>query len=368
LARKTTKSKAPRQAAIPDRTRAKQILAEAWESVLNDDSAPSDPEIVALVNSDLVVIRYCLPTQLLGKLTDPALDTMCLQAERRESGQWDPRSFASKVIAPWVRNNQNVLGTSADPYVSNPLRRPRLDHDPNGNYGSPEWRALNNILADVQVRNEPAHTRQVFTQVLTAVRDRMRGLNFVYGVPPRVSIRQTEDLVARFLAENSGGERGLAVAAGLFETLRQRLHIYQEIRRGAINAADAAAGAAGDLECVGPSGNVVLAVEVKERKIGDADVHIAVEKARAADLREFILCTEGVLLTDQAAVEARFAGAWASGTNLYHATISELIRGVLPIMGEQGIRDFVVLIGIHLDRFNTQPKHRKAWKDLLDTL
>jgi hypothetical protein len=44
------------------------------------------------------------------------------------------------------------------------------------------------------------------------------------------------------------------------------------------------------------------------------------------------------------------------------------MRGVLPLIGEGGIREFVVQVGAQLDKFSTQPRHRKAWKSLLDKL
>jgi hypothetical protein len=74
------------------------------------------------------------------------------------------------------------------------------------------------------------------------------------------------------------------------------------------------------------------------------------------------------LTSEQSAVENSFANAWASGTNLYHATITELMRGVLPVIGEAGIHEFISGVGSQFDQFNTHPRHGKAWKSLLDRL
>jgi hypothetical protein len=150
--------------------------------------------------------------------------------------------------------------------------------------------------------------------------------------------------------------------------VRSRLQLYREIRRNVINAADTATHSAGDLECIGADGSVLLAVEVKERRIGDADVHGIIAKARELSVQEVLLCTEGIIQGEQESVANTFASAWASGTNLSHVTISELMRGILPLLGETGIRSFVVQIGAQLDTFSTQPRHRKAWKSLLDQL
>jgi hypothetical protein len=360
--------KTPRAATIPDRERARAILADQWTHVLSNDKSESSDEIKALVNSNQTAIRFCLPTQLLGKIVEPALDVMCLQRGDGAAGRWDPRGFSVAVIVPWNRTNQNVLGPSGDPYVSNPLRRPRVDYGLDQMSDPEQWERLRDVFMEVQLSDDPKFTEDVFIQVLSAIRDRLRELTFVYVLPPRISFKQADDLVKAFLTERSGGDRGLAVAAALFTAIGRRLGIYQQVKRGVINAADAATNSAGDLECIGPNGDIVLVVEVKERRIGDADVQIAVSKARLFSIRELLLCTEGIQLSDQTAVEKSFANAWASGTNLYHATIGELMVGALPILGESGIHVFTAEIGSQLDHFSTQPRHRKAWKSLLDGL
>jgi hypothetical protein len=231
-----------------------------------------------------------------------------------------------------------------------------------------EWERLCKVLRDIQVVNDPVHTEQVLACVLVAVRDRLRDLTFTYVVPARVSFLQAHDLVHKFLKERSGGDRGLAITAALFEAFKGRFNIYTEIRRNVINAADTATNSAGDLECLGPNGRIVLAVEVKERQIEATDVTGALAKVRERGVTEILLCTEGMSPRDRTEVERIFQTAWASGTNLYHATIGDLMRASLPLIGEQGIRDFVAQIGRQLDRFSTQPRHRKAWKSLLDDL
>lgn len=352
----------------PDRTVARVKLDTLWQKTIETDNGETTPQIRGFVTSKQVSIRYCLVTQILGKLADPSLDIMCLQAGMKAPGQWDPRGFAAQIIAPWVRNNQNVLGSSADPYVSNPLRRPRIDAGLAQMSDPTEWESLSDFLQKIELANDPSFTETIFQQVLRAIRDRLKELTFTYVVPRRVSLKQADDLVKRFLSEPSGGDRGLAVSAALFETLREKLGIYREVRRGVINATDTAMGAAGDIECVNAEGEIILAVEVKERRIGNDDVQIAVTKARSLDVHELLLCTEGITMADIPAVEATFANAWASGTNIYQATISELMHGLLPVLGEAGTHSFVSQIGTQLDRFSTQPRHRKAWKDLLDGL
>lgn len=352
----------------PNRAEANRLLAELWQVALDLEDQHAPAAIDALVNADEVGMRFCLPTQLLGKLTDNGLDALVLQLRATPPGNWNARTFAEKVIVPWNRANQRVLGASGDPYVSNPLRRPRLDFQPDQLDDPERWEMICNVLRPVQEQSDPEYTRAILLQVLYAVRDRLRDLAFTYIVPDRLSLKQAETLVERFLRDKSGGDRGLAVAAALFETIREKFGIYKQVRRGVTNATDAATDAAGDLECIGLDGNVLLAVEVKERRIGDHDLHIAIAKAREFEVRELLFCVEGILNTHRGQTEATIQNAWASGTNVYQTNFIDLTHNLLPLTGADGIKTFIIHVGKQLDAFNTQPRHRKAWKALLDLL
>ena len=117
------------------------MLDKLWKEVINEETEEIDPDIDRLINSQSVAIRYCLLTQLLGKFTDGKLNCLRLQkGELEDESSWDPRGFASKVIVPWISKNQNVLGTSSDPYVSKPLRRKKLEPDPGNVKQKEEWK------------------------------------------------------------------------------------------------------------------------------------------------------------------------------------------------------------------------------------
>jgi hypothetical protein len=189
---------AKREKTTPDRDLAKELLRDSWNSVLNDESVIAPDAIRKLVEHNQVSIRFCLPTQLLGKLTDSSLDALSLQRGDGEKGRWDPRGFAAQVVVPWNRENQNVLGASGDPYVSNPLRRPRVDSGLDQMADREGWASLCKILNDVETKNSPEHTKKVFFETLVAIRDRLRGLTFNYVLPDRISLKQAEKLTEEF--------------------------------------------------------------------------------------------------------------------------------------------------------------------------
>lgn len=357
----------PRKEISPNAEGARLILDKLWNAVIGEIDSPTATDFDQLINSRLVAIRYALPTQLLGKVTDPKLDCLCLQKKGGDDESlWDPRTFAQKVVAPWVIGNQKVLGSSVDPYVGNPLRVPRLQSDPGPVRYREDWIALYRILNAVQAKNSAEITLEAFKTTLRSIKRKLAENTFEFIIPERISLEQTRRTVAQFLAEGSGGDRGLAVAAALFETLGKVFGLYSAVKRHVINAADASTGATGDLECFDLEGNLKLVVEVKERNLTLTDVKAGLLKARKESLHELLFNSPPVKALDAKDIEEIFERTWASGTNLYQLSIDDLIKVGLTLTGELGRKNFLVNIGRQLNEFNTQPKNRLRWKELLE--
>lgn len=353
----------------PDNENAKNLLDEMWADVLAEESGEVDPVIESLIDSSSVSIRFSLPTQLLGKLVDPRLDILCLQkGDGSSDSMWDPRGFASRIIVPWVSNNQNVLGTSADPYVSKPLRKPRLEPNPGNVKNKDDWKSLYAVLSEVEKRNSRKFTHKRLLQTLRSIRRKLTESTFEYFVPERVSLDQTQRLISTFLAEGSGGDRGLSVAAALFETFAKFFGLFNEVKRDVINAADRSTGLTADIECIGEDGDLKLAIEVKERSLTLSDVRSAVLKARQSGIREFLFNAPKTNALEEASVDELIDRTWASGTNLYRLSIEELIQVGLTLTGEDGRKDFLKNVGEQLNRYNTQPTNRQRWKILLESI
>lgn len=353
----------------PDAERARQLLDELWDEVTQEESGEINKDIEKLIDSRFVSIRFCLPTQLLGKLTDPKLDCLCLQKGSGVSdSQWDPRSFSNKVIVPWVSENQCVLGTSTDPYVGKPLRKARIEENPGNVKGKEEWVLLYQVLNDVETKGSEEYTRLCMIHALRSIHKKFSELVFEYFVPERISIEQTEKIINSFLSEASGGDRGLSVAAALFQTFGKYFKIYKEVKRHVINASDQSTGLAGDIECIGEDGKLKLAIEVKERNLTLTDVRSAVLKARKVSLQELLFNAPGTNQSENDEINDLISKTWASGTNLYRLSIFELIRVGLSLTGELGRKDFLENVGQQLDTYNTQPSNRKRWKELLEEI
>lgn len=351
-------------------------LRDAWAAALCGGAAEDpDPHIDAVQNSRLVSVRYALVTQLLGKHADGRRDALCLQRGEpegaTEAGRWDPRSFCSTVVVPWVQSTNHVLGTSSDPYVSNPLRRSRLDDWSIPLRDRAEWERLVTILAEVQGRDDAEYTETVLRGCLASIARRYAVLDVPYPVPNRVSLSQTLTGITSFLATASGGERALIVVTALMRVVGREFGLFERVDRQGINESDAATGAPGDVLCYRNEGDrerLALTVEVKDRDVTLLDLNATIEKARQASVSEVLFAVTGPQPSEASKMDSRIHEEWVQGTNIYYMTILELARAVLTLAGEDSRPSFLREVGQEINRAAAQPILRTAWADVLRTI
>lgn len=357
--------------AVPDRDQARTLLAHHWSEVVHGQAtttvdADTRNRIEQLFASEAMSFTYCPLTQLLGKLTDHRLDALCLQRGDDSESHWDPRSLAKNVVVPWVRDNQDVLGTSSDPYISNPLRQPRiLSNPPNVLPSSlPLWESLHHVLAAVEERNDPAYTVDVFRAVLAVINDKLQHQQFVYPTLPRVSLEQTLFLVRGLLEASQAGEHAMSIMAALFAVAGRRFGLWDDVRREASTIADHASGMVGDIECRRGE-RLVFAAEVKERQVTLGDVRSFEEKLGRSGLTEAMLVGPSVRRQDADEIAARLHLMWTRSINLYRHSLEDVVAVTMSLAGEQGRRDFVAEIGNDLDSY-ARTSGRLAWHGLLE--
>jgi hypothetical protein len=230
------------------------------------------------------------------------------------------------------------------------------------------WNILVSVLEQVESRGDPHFTEAVFRQVLLEIFRRQKSLRFAYPLPPRISLGNALSLAQRFLEQKSGGDRGLALCGALFDAVGIHFGLYVKVDRARINATDEATGQAADLECVNAQGEVVLAIEVKERTLTLTDVEGTLRKCRKRKIKDIFFAAPRVKKGEQSAIDERIARAFASGQNLYVFDFFDLARSVLSLGGEHIRTTFLQKVGEHLDLWTTQPSQRQAWKNLLDTV
>lgn len=347
---------------------------ERLRTLWNEELAKPNPEINAeidsLINCTVVSIRYALLTQLLGKATDAGRDALSIQrgdaATAAADGRWDARSFCQANIVPWVSEAGQVLGTSPDPYVNNPLRRPRLDAGYEPRRDRVLWDNLVNVLNAVQEQNDPAYTETRLRECLVSLVQKYNALSVQFDVPQRISLADTSEMISAYLGKPSGGERPQIVVAALMRTISEKFGIFDRVDRQAINEADAAGERPGDVVCY-DGDQLVFAVEVKDRIVTLQDVDTAIGKARRSDVAE-VLFASASAAGESHEISERVQREFGLGVNIYQLEIATMLRVVLTIAGESSRTRFLALVGEELNDRVTQPSHKIDWQELLQNL
>jgi len=307
-------------------------LNQRWEEVKNRLQTADADEVVEplALNQDLIQLirdclqsstltyHYVLPTQLLAKAVNPALDAHAVQAGYLGSGAFDARTIAHGVIVPFDRDHERVLGGSPEPYVNNPLRVPGITQDYRGaQKNRTDWDKLVAVLDAVESSSDSSFARTVFDQVLFEIYRLLDTVSVMYPTPNRISLDRTNQLIDEYLAARSGGERMEVVCTALFRVIGRRFALFDEVRREKVTASDISSGMSGDIECL-LDDRVVLVVEVKDRELTLVQLDTILDAVRARHITELLVVAEqGKESHNQDIIDARIRSEFTSGQNVY---------------------------------------------------
>lgn len=343
-----------------------ELTERSMKDFLGNEFNELKSDIAACLQSRTKSYHYVLPTQILSKAVEPTRDCRSLQASYNKPGAFDARTIAHKVIVPFDKENHNVLGGSNEPYVNNPLRCPgvTLENEPRQK-NKEDWRRLVNVLEIIENENNPKFTSDVFRQVLLEIYKMLSEVKVIYPTPSRVSLEKTVELLKLFLSKRSGGERVESVTTALFKEIAQRFGLFDDIKRGKINAADLSSGMAADIECYS-QGKLALLVEVKDAALTITHLTDKLDIARAGKIREILFVVEkGTGVQEDEKIGEKVRREFISGQNVYITSFLDFSYSIFILFGEEGRGSFLRRIGDEMDRVNSEIIHRKTWAKLL---
>lgn len=246
--------------------------------------------------------RYALLTQLLAKVIDLTADSLSLQAGDGSPGQFDARTFCKRTVVQFERKTlKNVLGASDDPYVSKPLRRPRVDEKPGNIKDKVSWSALYNVLYRVQASKNEELAGIALKQCLLEV---YRLLQAEISPPqplPDIRHEVLKTFLSEFLSSPSGGTRSQVIVFALLQSVNKRLGTFREITSARATTSDSAAGRLADIQCIGDSGTIRLGVAVTDELDGEK-LESELAKAKANGLKDIMVVAHR--LTEPARLDA----------------------------------------------------------------
>ncbi len=353
-----------------------RILIQRWTFIQSEFAEDKTPcfvdslrvinEINEILDSKIKSYHYVLPTQLLCKTADFALDCRSLQKAFSSPGAFDARTIAHKVIVPFDKNNYNVLGGSNEPYVNNPLRYPGVTKEYREQQkNKKDWDIMTRLLAEVEGSASKDEVQKYLDQVLTEIHKRLANVKIVYPTPNRVSLKNTIALIEEFLSEKSGGDRLETLVVALFQTIGTEFQVFDRVERAAINASDTSTGMVADIECY-KNGKILIGVEVKDQSLSLTQFESIIDTARANKVSEILfIAQKGIKNTDQTKMEARIDQEFTSGQNVYVKDFLSFTVGILALFGEKGRVSFLHKVGPELDRVRSEISNRRKWAELL---
>ena len=313
--------------------------------------------------------HYVLPTHLLAKCVNPALDAHSIQISYGGDGAFDARSLAHQVIVPFDQGNFCVLGGAPEPYANNPLRIPGVTPAFAGAQKQQgDWAKLIAVLDAVEDAADQVFSATVFDQILFEIYGLLAEARVIYPTPNRISLDGTHEIVQKFLAEKSGGDRMEALATALFQTIGARFKLFDEVRREKVNSADRSSGMSADIECLA-NAEIVLLVEVKDRSLTLVQLGSKLDHVRAEHISEILFIAQGGKdPKDKEPINARIAQEFISGQNIYVSNFADFGLGIFILLGEDGRVEFLRQVGPELDRGGSSIQHRRRWAELLRTV
>ncbi|OGC91341.1 MAG: hypothetical protein A2W25_09150 [candidate division Zixibacteria bacterium RBG_16_53_22] len=355
------------------------ILERIWKEII--ESAPEENPSASInddilhcinssINSPVKTYRYVLPTQLVAKLANPKLNSRCIQASLGGKGAFDARTIAHKMIVPFDQQNNGVLGGSTEPYVNNPLRVPEFSAKyRKSQKNKTVWDCLCKVLDSIEQADDPNYTMSIFRQVSREIYNRLATIKITYPSPLRISLDKAMMLIGDFLHDLSGGDRLLALTSAIFMVIGDRMKLFSKVERAHITASDASTGLAADLECLSEDGELILAVEVKDRILTVNQIRGKIPAIRERKISEVLFIAQrGIASEDEAQINQLIQNEFVIGHNYYVIDFFSLATVVLALIGEDGRRDFLAQVGNQLDSYDSEISSRRAWAHLLSEI
>ena len=266
-----------------DQRAAKQLFREAI-SIAQDDSreVPAtqwDIEIKTIIQGIHLTFRYLLVTALLGKATNPSINTLSLQAGADVEGAYDARSLCHGVVVPLERQLlSSALGGSNEPFLNKPARFPMIS--PSNAVRAGKDREL--LICLHKVLSEIETSEQAFNSLCSAMRcaisrQTARTELFTQLSESADSQLKVIEFVDAFVTRSIEGQVAAIVSGTILSAYFDQFEGF-EVTVHPVNQSGASSNEVADVD-IKKNGKIFVAVEVKDKRFSEQDVDHAAFKA-----------------------------------------------------------------------------------------
>lgn len=355
-----------------DNDDARLLLNQEWDYVQNNDEhdylddAVSVGEIGEVLNASQLTYKYILVTNTIAKAVNPNIHYRAMQAKWDHPGAYNARSLGHQVLVEWEKEHGERLGGSNEPFLSNPARYP--DFSMTNSYQSEKAHTrLYELLERLEEKTNSGkidpvdvlrHTLYEISQVEAQTVETVAPSDVPY-IPLRNQVEE-------YLVESGGGERLASVTAGVMEAYYTQTDSADlRIEAEHANSPDTFSNAAGDIE-VFRDGELVRAIEVKDKHTERSDVQHAISKARENELGEYLYVVGDGFRT---ATEKQNALSVIADAPIELILVyPEELLNMLKFVEDAGRTQFVKSVGEYLNDMRATEENKQAWKELAETL
>lgn len=274
-----------RQAIVIAQGDSSQIPVTEWNS-----------QIRTIIQGKHLTFRYILVTALLGKATNPNINTLALQAGANVEGAYDARSLCHGVLVPLERQLlSRSLGGSNEPFLNKPARFPIISPSNAVRAGKDRelLLILHKVLSEIETHEQAfgglciavhyaieRQTTKFSPKLLESVDSHLKILEFVEAFVTR----SIEGQVAAILTGTV-----LSLYFDQFESFEVIVH--------PVNQSGASSNEVADVD-IKKNGKIFVAVEVKDKQFSEQDVDHAAFKASQYGLNSitFVIGASGAYI------------------------------------------------------------------------
>lgn len=322
----------------------------------------------SLVTGGSETCRLAALTVIAGTAADPHLKPDVIQ---ESAGGSDFRSLYKSAIRPVLLDAAKSASVqwnpSADPFVSNPFREARIDHD---------WviRRKNklpgaaSLLTIVQhVASEPRHARLILHELAARELQRLSRLQVNYRIPQRLTTAIVERLMDAWLKGGVGGRRLESASVAVLRFAGTRLADgWDEVESHHVNDPrpyDAICRKRGAARAIGEVKDVPIKLAHVEQLAKELADHGAIRGYLFTQRRWWPLHVE----TEREAIETFIRDRSVLGLRIDVIDVMEAVRVWLALVDQddKALPEFLTTLKDELE-LHGLPDDRRALADVLD--
>lgn len=336
-----------------------QAVKDAADGVIAEDWAERTRQLDGATSKTYIA---ALGTALLARATDDRIDPMSIKASPNVPDAYSARNLCHGVLVPASRKYGFDLGaTGREPLNNQPFfRYERIDQMARVRDAAGLRLLLTTLRQVAQLSAGSAREAlAAFVRVRTEVADAKQRVTLR---DVDLGVRQVIDAATSFVNEDAdGGKRGQGLVAGVFDVA------FEEVRMGRIN--DPSRRFAGDVQVM-EGVQVVLAVEVRQKPVGEADALAFAKIAAEAGVANVAVAAlhPGHEPLDRAALRVAAEDRHGVHVSMIESA-AELITGALLWSGHRTDDDLRALpqrIADRLHEIEVSPRSARRWLHLVN--